>query len=115
MHAPSGMCLVCGRALGAEPHFIVEPPDGEHVSCRDWTRHPWPYEKLERVVRGRLRAIRAATAAVEELGRTLVDARASWPDRSLPAIVTARVRTIRELLERAGARLGTVVERDPRH
>jgi hypothetical protein len=29
-----GVCLICKRPLGADRHYMVKPPDGEHTRCR---------------------------------------------------------------------------------
>lgn len=107
MVAPSGMCVTCGRGLGVEPHFITTPPDGEHVGCRDWPRHPWPasLEQLGRRLTWRARALRQALKLTAELGRYLVKRRELWPEGAAETVleVRRRRRELRGAFERAGA------------
>lgn len=106
MVAPSGMCVACGRDLGAEPHFITRPPDGEHVGCRDWVCFPWPphLEQLGRRLAGRARALRQALELTVELGRHLGERREIWPEGAAETVleVGRRRRELRGALERAG-------------
>jgi hypothetical protein len=106
MHAPSGRCLLCNEELGADPHFIVDPPHGEHLRCIDWTKRPWPFARLERRLEARSRALRAASAAVTDLGGFLRRSRSLWPDRMVAEVVEAGVRTVGDRLDRAGWRAG---------
>lgn len=121
MCAPTGRCLRCGEELGAREHFIVDGgPNGEHLTCIDWTSRPWPFERLERAIRTRLSLLRTAVRAVDELSDYLARARDAWESDvsmrpTIREVVRPRVLDIRAKLERAGARLGTVVEHDPRH
>lgn len=121
MRAPSGRCVVCGEELGAREHYIVDGgPNGEHLTCIDWSSRPWPFDRLERAVRTRLSFLSAAARAVEELSRYLARARDAWEHDvsmrpTIREVVRPRVEDVRAKLERAGARLGTVVEHDPRH
>lgn len=106
MVAPSGMCVTCGRDLGVEPHFITIPPDGEHVACRDWTRHPWPsrLEQLGRRLTKRAEALQHALELATQLGRYLVERREVWPDGAAETVleVGRRRRELRVAMEHAG-------------
>lgn len=108
MVAPGGHCEVCGRELGAEPHLITRAPDGEHLECRDWARHPWPppLERLAGRLRARHRALRRAMALTTRLGSYLNERRLLWPDGAAETIVEVarRERELRDALERAGLR-----------
>lgn len=101
----AGRCLVCGRELGAEPHFAL-PPDGEHVRCRDWTRHPWPYDDFLVRLRRRYWALRYAIGEVGTLGRWLVERRRVWPAGAAETVLAldARRQQLRRALERVGLR-----------
>jgi hypothetical protein len=105
----AGLCITCGRDLGAEPHLIVSAPDGEHLGCRDWTRYPWPrpFEQLERRLAGRVRAIQRALELTAELGSLLVERRRRWPLDAAETVaeVERRSRELRSVLERAGLRV----------
>lgn len=106
--APRGSCITCGRELGAEPHLIVNPPDGEHLTCRDWTTHAWPrpLEQVQRRVRARVRALRTALDLTAQLGVFLIERRRVWPAEAAETVaeVTRRALDLRDALERAGAR-----------
>jgi hypothetical protein len=106
MRSPAGRCTVCGRPLGADPHTITASPDGEHLTCRDWTREPWPYDRLLRQLRTRYQALKRATFAIETLGRWLADRKARWPDGAADTVleVQRKVAQLRESLDRAGFR-----------
>lgn len=110
MEAPAGgRCLVCERELGAEPHMITSIPHGEHLTCRDWTRHPWPHARLVRQLRRRYRAMQRALIKVEAFGRWLEQRRRLWPKGAAETVIEVehRGRALRATLERAGARTGT--------
>ena len=49
----SSNCLVCDKALGAEPHWLTDSPRGVHDRCRDWSKERWPevLDKRERRLR----------------------------------------------------------------
>lgn len=103
-----GLCITCGRELGAEPHLIVSAPDGEHLGCRDWSRFPWPrpFHQAERRLRARVRALRRAMDLTAELGVYLDDRRRAWPAGAAETVaeVSRRSGELRTALERAGLR-----------
>ena len=106
---PAGRCVTCGEPLGADPHMIMTAPDGEHLGCRDWSRHEWPrpFAQLERRLRARATALRRALRDVEGLGRYLNERRAIWPVGAAETVVEVqrRHRALRDALERAGMRV----------
>jgi hypothetical protein len=104
MQAPSGRCVICNQELGPDPHFIVEPPDGEHLRCIDWSSRPWPFARLEKQIAARRRALAQAIAVVVDLGTYLARARSLWPDRLVVEVVEARRRIVGAALDRAGWR-----------
>jgi hypothetical protein len=106
MRSPAGRCTICNHPLGVDPHTITDHPDGEHLSCRDWSKQPWPYERLIRQLRARYVALRRATQLVETMGRWLADRRKRWPDAAPETVleVQKRVAQLREALDRAGFR-----------
>lgn len=101
-----GRCITCGRELGADPHMITSPPTGEHVACRDWSRHPYPHAHLLERVRGRARAVRRALAALEAMERWLEQRQRIWPASAAETVLELepRRRKLSDLLERAGFR-----------
>lgn len=107
MEAPAGgRCLVCERDLGADPHLITVIPDGEHLACRDWRRHPWPHSRLLGQLRRRYRALRRALADVEALGRWLEQRRRAWPEGAADTAIEVQRRcaALGRALDRAGMR-----------
>jgi hypothetical protein len=106
MRTPSGRCLLCEKALGSEPHTITVYPDGEHLRCRDWSAHPWPYDSLLRQLRTRYRALRQAQEIIEALGRWLAERRRRWPEGAADTVleVQRRIDALRKALDRAGFR-----------
>ncbi len=61
--------------------MVTQIPNGEHVACRDWTKHPFP-EHLDGTLR-RLRTIRrnlkAALDLVDATARWLAAGKRTWP------------------------------------
>lgn len=102
----TGRCTICHHPLGVEPHTITAHPDGEHLRCRDWSKHPWPYDPLLRQLRTRYRALRRALAVVEAMGRWLSQRRQRWPRDAADTVleVQRRVEVMRKALDRAGFR-----------
>lgn len=86
--------------------LLSAPPDGEHLSCRDWSKVPWPYDALLRRVRRRYASLRRALAEVEALGRWLAARRRRWPEGATETVhgLDAQLQRVREALERAGWR-----------
>ena len=84
-------CAVCGQPLGAEPWWMVEPPDrGEHERCRDWTRHAFPFARELNSLRGIARRITALQREVFRVGRPLAAVERRWPDSGLVVVERAR-------------------------
>ena len=83
---------MCGELLGVEPHLIVDLPDGEHVKCRDWTKHAFPYARVLRDLRRRYKAIREAVSPevlvrVVGLGRWLAERQRMWPEGAAETVL----------------------------
>lgn len=89
-----------------EPHLITSHPDGTHLRCRDWSKEPWPYDRLMRQLRARYRALRAALTLIETFGRWLSQRQRRWPADAADTIleVQRQTDTLRKALERAGFR-----------
>jgi hypothetical protein len=106
MSSPAGRCTICRHPLGVEPHTITLHPDGEHLRCRDWSKQPWPYDRLLQQLRTRYRALRRALLLVETLGRWLAQRRQRWPEGAAETVleVQRRVDGLRRALDRAGFR-----------
>ena len=90
-----GLCTVCKERLGSEPHFITRMPNGEHVRCRDWSGHPFPYDQVLRRMRQRYRATHKALEEIEIFGRWLADRKRRWPDGALLTVTEADERIAR--------------------
>lgn len=89
---PRGRCVVCDELLGTDPRYIVDLPDGEHVRCRDWTKHPFPYAGVLRDLRRRYRQIKREAppevrARVDELGRWLAERERMWPEGAVETML----------------------------
>ncbi len=85
--------MVCGRPLDAtEAHWITDPPDGEHNSCRDWTQHPFPYEHELAHLRALAKYYASGYRSVVELGKWLADVRDRWPKGGGSALAHYRAR-----------------------
>jgi hypothetical protein len=70
---------------------MVEPPDiAEHESCRDWSRHAFPFERELRVLRGVARQIGRIRREVFRIGRLLSRFERRWPDGGLEVVERAR-------------------------
>ena len=84
-------CAVCGQPLGAEPWWMVEPPDkAEHERCRDWARHAFPFARQLNSLRGVARRIAALQREVFRVGRLLAALERRWPDGGLSVVERAR-------------------------
>lgn len=81
-----GHCVRCGERLGAEPHWITDVPDGEHVRCRDYRERPFPYDALLRKVRHRYRTHRRLLRSIERLGRWLAERKRRWPEDAVSTV-----------------------------
>lgn len=78
-----GRCIECGERLGSRgTYFIVNHPDGVHARCRRWEEEPFPFDgDLERL-RHAVLALRRAVAEVQDDGRWLASAKATWPHQA---------------------------------
>lgn len=99
-----GRCEVCGEPLGATPFIVTQMPNGEHLTCRDWTSHPFPkhFDATLRRLRRIRRNLKAALDLVDESGRWLAAAKKRWPVGAAAtfAEVTQRRGRIREALSK---------------
>lgn len=75
-----GICRICGRALGDAPHWLTQPPDGEHERCRDWSKVPFPLDRELLELRKIARALAEGYRATVRVGRWLSAAKARWPE-----------------------------------
>jgi hypothetical protein len=95
-------CIVCGKAGGARPYWVVEYPDLIHQACRNAARPAFPYDGELRALRALVRELRGATVAAIVAGRELAVLRREWN-------VAADIDTVkrgREALDLLARRLG---------
>lgn len=88
---------MCGQPLSGT-YWITRPPDGEHESCRDWSRYPFPFDDDLRRLRGIARHLARGSRAVIRVGRWLASAQRRWP-RDAGEVVTEQRKRASELKE----------------
>jgi len=105
----SGFCALCNRPLGAEPHYIVEYPNGEHVECwrRQMAEEGFPLGgELDRL-RGLAEIFQEAYRELVSFGKWMRMMKDTWPARRLEMEQEYRERRIRlrDKLERLKGRI----------
>ena len=77
----AGACLICQMPLGAEPHFITQLPDGEHVACREqrYLGNDFPHAGQLASLRRLAVLLRCQYRVVVETGRWLAAIKYGWP------------------------------------
>jgi|GEM_PF-1392397 len=106
IEAAAGTCVVCGQALGWETWWVTRYPHGEHTRCRDWTRHPFPFERQLTALRKLWRQLDqdAIRREVARVGRELAQMQARWPGQGAQTVQSAMdsTRKLRSALLVAG-------------
>lgn len=72
--------MVCGRPLdGTEPWWMTEPSRGEHESCRDGSKHSFPYARHLWALRKTARRLAVLYREVVRVGTLLARWERQWP------------------------------------